>query len=263
MSWISNVSYKHWRIVQFVLVVVLGVALILTPTGFGNIVSQIVLKSLYTPFSLAKGGVLDLVAVNSVNEQLRESLAQTSIMISLYEEASRENDRLRMALGFEPPPSYRLLPARVVSVTGGRLPISVTINIRSVDSLPVNLPVINQFGLIGRVEEVMGDYARVQLLTDPRNRVAARVASSREMGIVRYLPSSGMALDNFPNQGHVAVGDTVISSGLGGIYPPGLQVGTVQEVERPENRPFSKIRLQPTVNMRSIEELFILMPETL
>ena len=81
------------------------------------------------------------------------------------------------------------------------------------------------------------------------------------MGIVKYRFGEGLILDNFPIQGNIVEGDVVVSSGLGGIYPAGLVVGTVATVEREEDEAFCRVRLHPAANFSSIEELFILMPE--
>ena len=260
MSWISGLSYKTWRSFHLGLVVALSLVLVWGPGEFDGRLSNILVTGFYSPFSVIRTSVLELASVSSDNSRLREALAEVSLRLSIYEDAARENARLRSVLGFEPPAGYRLLPAQVISVTGEGVPVSALINRGTVDSICRHMPVMNQSGLVGRIEEVSADYARVQLLTDPRNRVAARVASSREMGIVRFLPTEGMVLASFPNQGRVAVGDTVISSGLGGIYPAGLAVGVVTSVERPENRPHSRVTLAPAASYRSIEELFVLMP---
>jgi rod shape-determining protein MreC len=229
--------------------------------GVNKSICQAILDTTHLPFQKLSSTIEDLAEVNEQNQSLLKLLAEARLQISKLEEAQRENVRLRSVLGFEPPPSYRLLPARVVSVTGGQLPISAAINKGLAHSVLINQPVINQVGLVGRVQEVMPGYAKVQCLTDPLNRVACRVAASREMGIVRYLPTKGMVLSNFPNQGSIAVGDTILSSGLGGIYPPGLKVGVVTSIERPENMPYSVVTLEPVVSFRTIEELFILLPE--
>ena len=67
-----------------------------------------------------------------------------------------------------------------------------------------------------------------------------------------------MTLDNLPIQSTIAAGDLILSSGLGGIYPTGLKVGTVVEVTHPEDEPFCRVKLRPLANFNSIEELFIL-----
>jgi rod shape-determining protein MreC len=99
-------------------------------------------------------------------------------------------------------------------------------------------------------------------LTDPVNRVAVRVADSREMGIARFTTRVGMILDNFPIQGDIKVNDRILSSGLGGVYPPGLLVGQVSRVERPAESPFCEVWIDATANFNSLEEMFLLRPDT-
>jgi len=240
------------------------VVLSLNPARVSQLVSQAILSSFYYPFFKIKSSFVLLTSLASENERLQASLVELSTELALCQEAERENERLRLALGFEPPPGYRLTPAKVVYINdpGGYLPLTATINRGASDSIYVDLPVISQDGLMGRVSYVTDDFATIQLLTDPSNRVAARLARNREMGIVKYLPYGGMVLDNFPIQGNIMVGDTVLSSGLGGVYPPGLKVGTVIEITRPENKPFCQVRLKPAARVRSLEEIFILKPES-
>jgi len=218
--------------------------------------------SWYYPFAKVKNSVVELSRVNSENERLHAALVEASLRLTQLEEAERENARLRGILGFEPPAGYSLLQARVIAVSGPDLPTAAQINRGSRDSLQVGQPLINEYGLIGRVTSVFQNVSAIQLLTDPAHRVAVRVADSRDMGIVRYRTFKGMILDNLPVQGGIKVGDTVLTSGLGGVYPPGLIVGYVEEVERPEEEPFCRVRLRPAVGFSSLEELFVLKPET-
>jgi rod shape-determining protein MreC len=187
------------------------------------------------------------------------ALREATLELSSMAEVRRENQRLHSVLNFEPPPSYGLLQARVISISGASAPVSAVINRGSRSGVAPGMPIINQHGLIGRVVSVFENVATVELLTDPGHRVAARVAETREMGIVKYRPWEGMVLDNFPAEGKIAEGNEVISSGLGGTYPAGLLIGTVRSFERMEDQPFCRVLLDPAVNFNTIEELFILM----
>jgi len=263
MSWISTQFARHWRNIHVGVIILISALLVFGPPVVNKLVNQAIIGGIYYPFHKLKAGWELIVAQSNNNAQLQQSLIEASLKISMYEEALRENTRLRMALGFEPPAGYRLIPAKVISVSEYKLPVSVIINRGEKDSLTVNQPVINQEGLIGRISRTTRDFSVVQLLTDPANRVAARVASSREMGIVKYKPTEGMILDNFPLHGSIVPGDTIVSSGLGGVYPPGLVVGIVTEVTRDENMSFCQVRLHPVANFHSIEELFVLRPDNL
>ena len=260
MSWVTQFFHRRWRNIQLGLVLALALGLILGPAEVRGLVSEVVLRSLYYPFHRIKQGFVDATIRATDLSRLQAQLVKVTEKLSLYEEASREIVRLRAALGFEPPPGYELTPAKVVKVSGlgAHLPTAAAINRGLEDAIKVDLPLINQDGLIGRVVSVSVSTATIQLLTDPSNRVAARLARSREMGIVRHVIGVGMVLDNVPVQADIRIGDTVLSSGLGGIYPAGLLVGTVVEVIRPEEEPFCSVRLNPAADVRKLEELFVL-----
>jgi rod shape-determining protein MreC len=258
MNWISNLFSRYLRNVHFGVIAVLTIVLIVGNPKINGVVSDAAVGIFYYPLFKLKNSITDLMQVHDENLRLQQALVDASVNISMLEEDRRENDRLRSVLGFEPPEGYGLLPAKVISITSDRIPISAVINMGSRDSVTVNQPVINEDGLIGRIAEVMPDYSTVQLLTDPTNRVAVRVAESREMGIAKFGITDGMIMDNFPIQAEVHQGDLIISSGLGGIYPAGLKVGTVSSVSRPEDEAFCDVRLKPAVNFNALDELFIL-----
>jgi rod shape-determining protein MreC len=257
MTWIPGLSSKG-RSVQLV-VVALAITLLIVPTlGVSSFLSEAALNTVYFPFFRVKSAINDLTKVHEENQKLRQSLVDASIKVTLLEEAGRENIRLRSILGFEPPLGYTLLPAKVMAVTGNRLPVSAVINRGEMDGVTLNEPIINEEGLLGRVSAITTTHCSIQLLTDPTNRVAVRVAESREMGIAKFVPSQGLIVDNIPSQGDVKQGDLILSSGLGGVYPPGLVVGTVIAVERPRQEPFLIVRLAPAADFNSLDELFVL-----
>jgi len=261
MNWISTQFSRHGRYINVSVVLILSLLLIFGPSDINESLDQTVLSGLYYPFYKIENFIEIMITQSDTNDQLRESLMRLSLQLSEYKEILRENIRLRSALGFNQPLGYHLMPAVVISVSGYKMPMSASINQGINDSVFNNNPVINQDGLVGRISSTTLDFATVQFLTDPSNRVAARVASSREMGIVKYKMAGGMILDNFPLHGSIVVGDTVISSGLGGVYPSGLIVGYVTEVERDETEPFCHVKLTPAVNFHSVEEVFVLMTE--
>lgn len=262
MSWISGILSRSSRKYHVILAFAIGVLLCLPSLPLTSYVSEGILQTLYLPFATIKNSINELRQVHVENSRLRESLVDANVKLSMLEEAGRENIRLRAVLGFEPPTGYTLLPARVISVIGDRIPIQAVLNRGYLDGVTVNEPIINEEGLLGKVVSVSHSFSTVQLLTDPTNRVAVRISESREMGIAKYLMSQGLIVDNVPYQGDVKQGDLVVSSGLGGLYPPGLVVGTVIAVERPKQDPFLSIRLAPAADFNSLDELFILRVNT-
>jgi rod shape-determining protein MreC len=258
MKWISNLVSGYVRTFHFVIICLLVTALVAGGPQVTSRTSGVIVQVFYYPFSMLRNTIIDLIRVNDDNLRLRQALQETTLLLNQYGETERENERLRGILDYEPPPGYDLFQARVLSVSGTTGQVSAEINRGTRDSIRVDMPVINQQGLIGRVVAVSETVAQVQLLIDPTHRVAARVATSREMGIVKYRNRDGMLLDNFPIQGEIAPGDEILSSGLGGIYPAGLVIGRVGSVVRPEEATFCTVVIEPAVNFNSIEELFVL-----
>lgn len=258
MKWISNLFSRYWRNLHFLLIATISIALTFGGPTITGRASSFTIYIFHYPFALLKNTVVDFNTVNDENRRLQQSLVEATTRLTQLDEAARENLRLRAVLGFEPPAAYALIPAKVISVSGERIPIAASINRGRFDSVLVNQPLINEQGLIGRVATTYAGVSTVQLLTDPSNRVAVRIAESREMGIIKYRSNEGMILDNFPVQGNIKPGDRILSSGLGGVYPPGLLVGTVESVERPEEEPFCEVKVRAAANFNSLEELFIL-----
>jgi rod shape-determining protein MreC len=261
MTWISSVFARYWRNVHLAVVAALSVVLILRVADLNGLTSQAIIGSVYYPFFRVRAAATDFVGVREDNERLNRALVEASLKLSDLAELSRENVRLREILQFQPPAGYTLTPARVIAVEGTKLPVGAAINRGSADGVKFNQPIINQYGLIGRVDKVETHTATIQLLSDPTNRVAVRLSQSREMGIIRYDPARGFMLDNFPTAGSIAEGDTVVSSGLGGVYPAGLMVGRVVTIERPMDIPFCHVMIEPMVNFNSLEEVFVLKEE--
>ncbi len=258
MSWISNLFSGYWRKLHFVIIILLALLLAYNDDGVSGAVSEGTLTVLYYPFFKVQHSIDELIGVKKDNDDLRAKLADAVTRVSMLEEAARENIRLRSILGFEPPTGYTLLPAEVIAVSGVKIPTSAVLNRGYKDGVVTGLPIINEEGLIGKVISVTDYYSTVQLLTDPANRVAVRVAESREMGIAKYVMSRGLIVDNIPVRGDVKPGDQILTSGLGGLYPPGLKVGTVIAVDHSETDPFSQVRLAPAADFNSLDELFVL-----
>jgi rod shape-determining protein MreC len=188
---------------------------------------------------------------------------------SELKEQHLENSRLRALLEFRSELEYRVIPAEVVAAEPNRPPGtgSVITNQGKDKGIKRDMPVVNLHGLVGKVQEVSSNRSTVQLMLDPSFRVSVIDQRSRVFGIIK--PHSGpgpiLKLDNVPSGEDVRTGDEVISSGLGGIFPPGIRVGVVSAVDEPrlgKTSPYSgvfrEIRVKPSVDFSSLEELFIL-----
>lgn len=255
--------HKHWlkdkqAWIHTAITMLLAVLLLLIGERTAEVVGNVATLAFYYPFTRINNSLTVLTAEEGLVDNLNAKLTELSVRLQQYNEAIEENRRLRALLGFIPPPTFSMVPAEIIEVTGEGVPNTVIVNLGSDDSIQVNQTVINQNGVVGRVARVMKDYSVVYLMTEPRCRVAARIIRSREQGIIRFQLGRGMYLDNLPRGCDVVVGDTVITSGLGGIFPEGLVIGVVAAVNVPEREFFYDISVKPAVNFNGLDELYIL-----
>lgn len=118
-------------------------------------------------------------------------------------------------------------------------------------------PVATPDGLLGRVLEASGRWAKVQLITDRSSKVGAMVERTRRQGLVRGTGGGGLQLLFIPLQAELAVGDRIVTAGIDGVYPRGLPVGTITSVE-PGDDLFYKVEVAPAVDFSRLEQAYLL-----
>jgi rod shape-determining protein MreC len=118
------------------------------------------------------------------------------------------------------------------------------------------MPVINKFGVIGKVIQVMPSICLVQLIRDPSERVSVMTKRNNDVGILETADSRNFFI-KYRKYIYISEGDTIVTSGLGGIYPKGLNVGLVKEVKHVNDPLFKDVIIIPAVNFEHIEEVFV------
>lgn len=191
---------------------------------------------------------------------LRERSTRLYLENAHLREAALENERLHAMLALKERSQYKLRGARVLSRNRDNPVASLTIDVGRAQGVKKNLPVITPMGLAGKVLSVGENTSLVELATDYNFRAACQLQRSRVDGILAYEPGGGYALTQVPKNSDARVGDVVITSGYSSIFPRGLQVGIVTEVDRDNPTLFLKIRVRPTVDFSRIEELFVIYP---
>jgi rod shape-determining protein MreC len=192
-----------------------------------------------------------VAALEEQNAELRTRLAE-------LEEARQENERLRELVDFAEERKLAKLGAHVI-----RRPVSswegvIVIDRGSDDGVVPGMPVIAAQGLVGQIAEVSARSATVRLLTDRLSGVAAMVQSTRAPGVVRGSVAGDLSLDFIDRAETPVVGDVVITSGLGGVYPKGIIVGDVTAVDDRRGELYPRIAVVSRVPLDRIEEVFVL-----
>ena len=203
---------------------------------------------------------MGLSSLRYENEALRDQNLRLSLELLKLREAQLENARLHALLDFKSQQaaekSYIL--ARVIARNPERIANTILIDVGADEGIQARMPVVTADGLVGRIVEVHGYTAIVQLLIDHNCRVSAVVQRhSRVSGIVSFEAGT-FYLKNVSLRGDIEVGDLIVSSGLGELFPKGLYVGQVVRVGEEVQGLFREVILSPGVNFHNLEEVFVL-----
>ena len=194
------------------------------------------------------------------NVILRQENARLRWLYDQRAQAEKENRRLRNYFHFEHPDNFPIQLAQVIARDPSRLNSTLVINLGSSDSLVSGMPVYTPKGIVGRVEKVFSSHSTVRLLLDLQSKLSVMENRSRTVGILET--SNGEEVEfSFPSHAEVFVGDSLITSGLGGVFPKGLSVGRVETIEESEIGVISNARVQLFQNPRYLEEVFVMKKE--
>lgn len=205
----------------------------------------------------------DLRDLRQRNAQLQAENNRLSVENARLTEVENENERLRQLLNFtRSNPWYDYKAAAVVGHKLGadtsNLLFSIFIDVGARDGVAVDMPVITDRGLVGRVTAVGPNVAEVLLLIDPASAVNARVSNSRVPGIVRGNIDGGLVMERIPQGETISPGDIVLSSGLGGNFPDKLVIGQVTEVFQRDLDMFQSARIRSTVDFGKLETVLVI-----
>lgn len=198
----------------------------------------------------------DRQSLRRENRRLRGEVEDLQREVLRLRDAERRAERLAEALDYSHSERENLRPADVVFADPTAGSGSLVVYGGGAELEP-NQPVVAPGGLVGRVVQVAGPYAKVQLLTDRSATAGAMVERTRRQGLVRGGPQGKMELSYVPLQADVRVGDRVRTSGIDGVYPPGLPVGNIISVE-PGEALFQVIRLEPAVELGTLNRVYVL-----
>lgn len=176
--------------------------------------------------------ISDLVALRDENRRLRDEIAGLEASLQETESIRVRVRELEALLGIEPPEEVDTIAARVLAIGVSEFDHMRVIDKGADDGVGLDMPVIDEGGLVGRVESVTGAVARVMLVTDPTFVAAVRVERTGETGVLRGRGSGPMSLEMFDRDTAVVPGDVLVTAD--GRFPAGIRVAIVLEAARSE-----------------------------
>lgn len=192
------------------------------------------------------------------NKRLKSELAALILQKQKFEEILLENKRLKEILSLKNNRPDYIATAKVISRGYGRLLNTLVINKGDNDGIKKDMAVVTTAGLAGKIYSVRNNFSEVLLLTDPNFSVAVRLQNSRREGIVSGTGHKYCLLKYIPSDESIDIGETVLTSGLDGIFPAGLPVGIVRNIDKEGEDLFQNILVLPYQDNAKIEEVVIL-----
>ncbi len=201
---------------------------------------------------------IDLRHVREDNKRLQGQAATMERRIQQLEEQALETQRLQRLLALRESAGVDSLAARVVGKDATNWFKTILVDRGSLAGVKRNMPVVSPDGLVGRVLEVTPTTAKVQLVTDPMSAVGGLIQRTRVTGIVSGGLAVGARVRYLPLLADVTVGDELITSGMGGVFPKGIPIGRITAVERKSGALFQEAALQPAADLSRLEHVLIL-----
>lgn len=207
-----------------------------------------------------RSGLKSLDQLEAENNDLRVQNRSLKATNQALTDVEHEVNRLRHALNYRERASFKLVPAEVITRDSSTWWRTVTINRGQTDAIETDMPVVTDEGLVGKTTTVSQSIAVVLLVSDENCRVAANVEGTREQGIVTGERIAGtlaplLDLNFLSKQANLQPGQKAHTSGVGGVFPPGLLIGTVKSFRVRELD--GQAQLTPAVDLSKLEDVFV------
>jgi rod shape-determining protein MreC len=200
-----------------------------------------------------------LVNLEQENRKLKQKVVELEAENHQMKELRLANERLRQLLQFREKNSPAMVGAEVIGQDPSSWFKSVTIDKGEKDGVKQGMAVVSPSGVIGRILKTAPHYATVLLITDYNSAVDSIVQRTRAKAIVEGKGENRCQLKYLLRTEEVAVGDAVVTSGLGGSFPKGLMVGEIKKVDKKSHGVFQYAELVPSVDFTQLEEVFVIM----
>jgi rod shape-determining protein MreC len=257
---------RYWRIGALALVVVgilalalggyLGPAFRVLSTPL--IAAQRFLATRYLAIYQSVRSPQDMAALRQRNALLEAENSRLQAEVIQLQQQLKDTDVLYALLKFaQNRPSDTYVAAAVIGKDPSPFLRYIIIDKGSDDGLKHGMPVVTAQGLVGRIDAVIANAARVQLVNDPGSAVNVMVSSSRTEAILAGSVTGDVQLEMVPLDVTIKPGEVILTSALGGTYPAGILVGQVVGVRRVETELFQTASVQPSVDYNNLRDVLV------
>jgi len=192
------------------------------------------------------------------NKRLKDEIDNLSAQLGQLQEAGQENRRLRGLLSLPQRKSLQIQTALLIGKDSSNWTKTILINKGSSSGIRAGQPCILGDSLVGKVIETAPNVAKVSLIIDFNCKIPAKILRTREEGVVFGNLEAGHNVCKMKYIQEAEIGDKVISSGLGRVYPKGFLIGKVVRVEEKKMGLYKLAEIQPAVNFSALEEVMVI-----
>ncbi len=235
----------------------ISVILIVAPLSIKESIASKLGPIFFFPASKATASLEGIATLSRENQRLRLELASNLVDRARLYDMDEQNSRFRQMLEIRETLSFQLLPGMVIARPGHFTGEYIAVDVGAEQGAIPGLGVISIRGLVGRVVEVRESSCLVRSLLSPQSRVSIVVARTGAGGILKANGTKGLIVPDIPLEEEVTPGDTVLTSGLGGVYPPGLKVGIVVSVGDDMRLLVHKAKVRPLERFSKVREVFL------
>ena len=223
------------------------------------------IQSVFTKISLStirlKNRYISLWNLQEENDQLRKELDTYHTLLDEYRSAYSRNRFLEIELAFKKKERFPSLMARVVGKDPSFWFQTLIVDRGKNDGVITGMVARNSQGVVGQVVQVSDNYSKILLANAPSSAIDAIVQNSRVRGILKGAGEQGYILQYVLKNGDVKEGDIIVTAGIGGVFPPGITLGTVSTVYSKRRGMFLEIEVEPAVDFARLESLHINLSE--
>lgn len=199
-----------------------------------------------------------LVSTAEENQRLKKQLSLSIEKNNQLKELELSNQRLRKLLDFKQTLQWRSIAAEVIGKDPSPWFKTIIVDKGKADGVVAGLPVVSHLGIVGQVTESSSRFSKVLLLIDQNSAVDALDQTTRARGIIRGGGDGQFEFRYVLRKHDISVGDTVVSSGVDGVFPKGIRIGEVTDVIKGNSGMFQEVTVTPYVNFEKLEEVLIL-----
>ncbi len=208
-----------------------------------------------------KSDYVELWAIRDENKRLRLMLNNYQEQLDEYREAYATYLHLQKQLDFKKKEQFPSIAARVVGKDPAFWFKTIIVDVGGSDGVIAGMVARTNKGVVGQVISVSGNYSKILLANAPSSAIDAIIQKNRVRGILKGASERGYVLQYVLKNSDVAIGDHIVTTGIGGVFSSGIPLGIVSEVRKKRRGMFLEIEVTPAVDFQKLETLFINLSE--